>query len=253
MQVLLSPAKTMTGKTALITPVSTSPRFEKEAGNLMREMAKIPVEELKRMLKLSPKLALESLERIHRFFSDEQTAIPALLAYTGVVFKHISPQDFTAEDFEFAQKHLRIVSVAYGLLRPLDCIKPYRLEYDVRLPDLTDSSLYPFWRERQTETLLADIRSDDGVLLNLASKDVQPAFDWKEICSQVKVVTPEFMVNKDGKLKTVVIYAKMLRGEMSRFLIKNRITDPEMLKAFEWEGFHFQPSLSDERKWVFTA
>ena len=76
------------------------------------------------------------LPQIPRFSCGRQPALQAILAYTGVVFKNINPKDFTEADFRFAQDHLRLVSICYGLLRPLDLIKPYRMEYDVKLPEL---------------------------------------------------------------------------------------------------------------------
>ena len=253
MKFLMSPAKTMSSVSSATTPTVTIPQFKNEADMIIRELLKFPADELKSVLKLSPKLALERMERLRSFFSPNVADIPAILAYTGVVFKNMSPKDFTAEDFLFAQDNLRIVSVAYGLLRALDGIRPYRLEYDVKLPELEDDSLYNFWKNRQTDCFIDEIKNDDGILVNLASKDVQPSFDWKKVCKEVRVITPEFLVNKNGKPKTVVIYAKMLRGQMSRFIIKNKISDPELLKTFEWEGFYFRPEMSDADRWIFMA
>lgn len=45
-------------------------------------------------------------------------------------------------------------------------------------------------------------------------------------------------------MKTVVVYAKMCRGEMTRHILRHRIADPEGLKTFEWEGFRFDPERS---------
>lgn len=101
------------------------------------------------------------------------------MAYTGVVFKNINPKDFTEADFRFAQDHLRLVSICYGLLRPLDLIKPYRMEYDVKLPELGEGNMYIYWRARQTEPLIEEVKADDNLLINLGSMDLQPSFDWK--------------------------------------------------------------------------
>ena len=173
------------------------------------------------------------------------------MAYTGVVFKHINPKDFSEEDFLFAQTHLRIVSICYGLLRPLDLIKPYRMEYDIKLPELGDGNMYNFWKGRQTQSLIKEVKADDNLLINLASMDVQPAFEWKKIEDSVRIITPEFKVWKNGKAETIVIYAKMARGQMSRYIIKNKISNPEELKSFTWEGFQYKETLSSENNWVF--
>ena len=251
MHILLSPAKTITGTSKIEVPSGSIPQFQQAATDIALYMAQYSVEDLKRLLKLSPKLALESYERFQHFHSTDERPLQALLAYTGVVFKHINPKDFSEEDFLFAQTHLRIVSICYGLLRPLDLIKPYRMEYDIKLPELGDGNMYNFWKGRQTQSLIKEIKADDNLLINLASMDVQPAFEWKKIEESVRIITPEFKVWKNGKAETIVIYAKMARGQMSRYLIKNKISNPEELKSFTWEGFQYKETLSSENNWVF--
>ncbi|MBQ8530698.1 MAG: peroxide stress protein YaaA [Parabacteroides sp.] len=251
MHILLSPAKTITGTSKIKVPSGTIPQFQQAATDIALYMAQYSVEDLKRLLKLSPKLALESYERFQHFHSTDKRPLQALLAYTGVVFKHINPKDFSEEDFLFAQTHLRIVSICYGLLRPLDLIKPYRMEYDIKLPELGDGNMYNFWKGRQTQSLIKEVKADDNLLINLASMDVQPAFEWKKIEESVRIITPEFKVWKNGKAETIVIYAKMARGQMSRYIIKNKISNPEELKSFTWEGFQYKETLSSENNWVF--
>lgn len=251
MHILLSPAKTITGTSKIEVPSGSIPQFQQAATDIALYMAQYSVEDLKRLLKLSPKLALESYERFQHFHSTDERPLQALLAYTGVVFKHINPKDFSEEDFLFAQTHLRIVSICYGLLRPLDLIKPYRMEYDIKLPELGDGNMYNFWKGRQTQSLIKEVKADDNLLINLASMDVQPAFEWKKIEESVRIITPEFKVWKNGKAETIVIYAKMARGQMSRYIIKNKISNPEELKSFTWEGFQYKETLSSENNWVF--
>lgn len=252
MQIMLSPAKTMTGTTKIHVPESTMPRFMKEASEIALHMTQFSVSELARILKISPKLAAECYHRYQEFHSDDTASLPAILAYIGVVFKNMNPKDFTAEDFIYAQRHLCFTSGCYGLLRPLDLIKPYRMEFDVKLPELGDGNMYPFWRDRLTDILIADTKTNDGILVYLASMDIQPYFHWKKVEQSVRVIMPEFKIWRDGKEKTIVIYAKMCRGQMSRYIIKNRITDVEDLKSFRWEGFCYNDRLSEGDNWVFT-
>ncbi|RHJ95018.1 peroxide stress protein YaaA [Parabacteroides bouchesdurhonensis] len=251
MLILLSPAKTMTGMSKIKAPEGSYPHFIREANEIALQMTQFPKEELSRILKLSPKLATESYMRFQEFHSEENKPLQAILAYTGVVFKNINPKDFNKEDFLFAQEHMRFVSICYGLLRPLDLIKPYRMEYDVKLPEFGDGNMYAYWRSRQTELLINDIQKAGGLLINLASMDVQPSFEWKEVEKSSRVITPEFKVWKNGKANTIVIYAKMARGQMSRFIIKNRISNPEEIKSFSWEGFSYKEDMSENDKWVF--
>jgi len=252
MIILISSAKTMTGISKQKVPLSSIPRFSKEASEIALYMSQYPVSELSLILKVSHRLGMENYHRFQDFHSDKYPAIPSAFAYTGVVYRNLNPAGFSEEDFMFAQKHLRFASVCYGLLRPLDLIKPYRMEYPVKLPELGEGNMYSFWSPRQTPVLLEDIRSDDGVLINLAAGDVKPSFNWRTLEESVRIITPEFKIRKNDTYKTIVIYTKMARGQMSRFIIKNRIRDPEELKHFSWEGFHFNEQLSDENNWRFT-
>lgn len=251
MLILISPAKTMSATSKVKAPAETLPRFSKEATEIALSMTQFSKEELARILKLSPKLATENYMRFREFHSEDNVPLQAILAYTGVVFKNLSPKDFSKDDFLFAQDHLRFASFCYGLLRPLDLIKPYRMEFDVKLPELGDGNMYNYWRGRQTQTLIDDVNKADGTLIYLASMDIQPSFEWKKVEQSVRVITPEFKVWKNGKAETIVVYAKMARGQMSRFIIRNRISDPEELKSFSWEGFTYNENRSEKDKWVF--
>jgi len=39
---------------------------------------------------------------------------------------------------------------------------------------------------------------------------------------------------------------------MVNYMIKNRLTDPELLKNFNVEGYQFRQAMSDDLTWVFT-
>lgn len=250
MQLLLSCAKTMGGSASAARLPSTEPAFGNEAAELALRMARLTTDELARLLRVNRRIAAENRLRYARFHSE--APVPALLAYTGIVFKHIGPEGFSPDDFAYAQRHLNITSFLYGLLRPLDAIRPYRLEGDAVLPDLDDRTLFDFWRERLTALLLERVRADDGVLVNLASAEMKRLFDWERIRREVRVLTPEFRIREGDRLKTVVVYTKMCRGEMTRHILRNRIAAPEALKAFGWEGFRFDPAHSRDDTYTYT-
>jgi len=109
------------------------------------------------------------------------------------------------------------------------------------------------WKRVLTEAFLEKIHADDGILVNLASSEMKRLFDWKRIRREARIITPEFRIREGDRLKTIVVYTKMCRGEMTRHLIRNRITDPERLKEFEWEGFRFDAALSRGDDWTFTV
>lgn len=252
MLILLSCAKTMSDVSKVKVPFTTIPCFQKEAAEVALEMSQFSVEELEYLLRVNPKIAVENYKRYQAFHSEDTRTLPALLAYTGIVFKRLNPKDFSEDDFRYAQEHLRLTSFCYGLLRPLDLIRLYRLEGDVRLPEQGGKTLFSYWQSRLTDSFLEEIKATGGVLCNLASDEMRGLFDWKRIEQEVTIVTPEFHVWKNGKLSTIVVYTKMSRGEMTRFILKNRIESPQDLKAFHWEGFEFNERLSNEKKLIFT-
>lgn len=252
MLTFISCAKTMAARTAVKVPEITPPHFEAEAVQNALDMGQFSAAELERSLRVNARIAAENALRYQDFFSETNRAMPAVCAYTGAVYKRIQPKDFSEDDFRYAQEHLRITSFLYGLLRPLDGIKPYRMEGDVRLPEKGGMTMFEYWKPLLTDYFIDDIKRRGGTLVNLASGEMKELFDWKRVAAEVRIITPEFQVLKGGQLKTIVIYAKMCRGEMVRYIIKNRIEHPDALKSFTWEGFAFDEERSTEEHLLFT-
>ena len=253
MLIFISCAKTMTAKTKVVTTIPTStPTFKKEAEQHVLELSSLSAEEIGKLLHINPKLAAENVLRYHDFFSETNLALPAILSYTGMVFKRINASDFSNEDLEYAQHHLLITSFLYGLLRPMDMIKNYRLEGNVKLGSGKGETMFNYWKPLLTDFFIESIKSQGGVLVNLASEEMKSLVDWKRVCNEVRVITPEFYTMKNGKLAAVTVYAKMCRGEMTRHIIKKRIENPDDLKTFEWEGFVFDESRSTANDFFFV-
>lgn len=223
----------------------TVPLFKSEAEETASLLAGYRTEELEQMLGVSRKIAAENKLRYLDFPIAGRKPTAAVFAYTGIVFKKLGVGDFTADDMAYAQGHLRLTSFLYGLLRPLDGIFPYRLEGNVRLPEYGGVSMFEYWRPLLTDRLIADVRAAGGVLCNLASAEMKGLFDWRRVEREVSVVTPEFRVWKNDRWATVVVYSKMMRGEMARYILKNKLTDIGGLMSFESdEGFVYNASLS---------
>ena len=253
MLTLISCAKTMNFAGTPPAAHLTTPAFAAEAERIAMTLAQQDVEALGRMLRVKPPIAAENFRRFQEFHSPHTPTRAALFAYTGIVFKYLCSAGFTPSDLDYTQSHLRITSFLYGLLRPLDGIRPYRLEGDVRIPHDTDPTLFEHWRDILTPMLLADIAAAGGTLCNLASDEMRSLFHWNEVKAHAHIITPEFYVYKDGRPKTIVVYTKMARGAMTRFILTNRITSPEELKSFEWEGFAYNEEMSKaDNRLVFT-
>ena len=206
MFIIISCAKTMSvDNNVREVPLTTKPQFEKQALQNGAAMASYSVNELQKLLKVNTKIAEETKMRYFDFISGKASVSPALFAYTGAVFKRINPMNFDFDDCRYAQDHMMICSFLYGLLRPMDMISSYRLEGNVKL-DINNETMFDFWKPILTDVLISETKKQGGVLLNLASDEMKDLFDWKKVKNEVKIITPEFKVLKDGKLKTIVIY-----------------------------------------------
>ncbi len=215
----------------------TTPRYQEKANQIAMAMSQFTIDELEKELNVNTEIAVENYKRFEDFHNDEASKLQALLSYTGIVFQQLHPDSFSAQDWNYAQEHLRITSFCYGLLRPLDGIRPYRLEGRIKLPELGGLSLYAFWKQRLTDQFIEDINASGGILCNLASAEMKKLFDWKRVEKEVEVITPSFQVMKGGELKTIVVYTKMCRGAMTHSILKNRLKSATDLLSFNWEGF----------------
>lgn len=244
MQILLSCSKNMSAHDTCATALQTQPAFDKEAAQLARSMAAYSAEELGKMLKINPQLAAQNKLRYEQFVANDHL-LPAISAYSGIAYKYLNASDFSEADMLFARQHLWMTSFLYGLLRPTDLIQDYRLEGNVVLPDV-GVSLFDYWKPLLTQHLITSVQNDDGILVYLASAEMKRLFDWKLVERSVTVVRPEFMVPRNGKLKSIVVYAKMCRGAMTRYILTQRPTSIDALKAFEFEGFAYAPSAQED-------
>ena len=248
---LISPAKTFASKPALVGLGQPS-EFKADSFPIVEHALSMTEDELKSSLKLSAKLASEARQNWLAWIAESSPEAPALSYYSGMVFKKIGMKDFSDDDWAFVNNHLRICSFVYGLLTPNTLIRPYRMEGTVRLED--GQRVFDYWKDKLTDALIEACLADDGVLLNLASDEMQGLFHWDKVCARLKVINFYFETRQaDGSLKTIVIYCKMARGAMVRAMVKDRLTNPEDLKSVQVEGFQFVPERSDETNWYFET
>jgi len=224
MKILISCAKIMNSDLTIKIPFTSTPEYQSNAFQIASILSQYSTDELQTMLKVNPQIAFENKLRYEIFNTRVAPKIPAIFTYSGIVFKYINPSDFTYKDFKFAQKHLNITSFIYGLLKPMDLINSYRLEGNIKLQVLGDVSMFNYWKTKLTDNFIKEIKEDGGILCNLASNEMKKLFEWKRVMEEVQVISPSFKVYKDGQLKTIVVYTKMMRGEVAREIIKKRIT-----------------------------
>ena len=244
---IISPAKNMRNlKIDNINPqiIGKERYFTKETEEIIRVLKDLTPWDIQSLMKVNEKIALQSYAYFQDFnFNDK--GVCGLLAYDGLVFKNIKAEDFTKEDFDYANKHIRILDAFYGIVNPLDDILPYRLEMQYPIK-IQGNNLYKFWDDK----IYNKLYSEDNVIVNLASeeyaKTVRRFLNEEDIFIDI-----DFKVNKDGKLKTLATLAKMARGQMVKYIIENKIDNPEDLKNFTFNSFKFCSNLSTPRKFVF--
>lgn len=253
MLIVISPAKTLDYEIAAKTKVFTTPDYLDHSQQLINRLRNFSSLDISELMKVSAKIADLNFDRYESWKKSFTTknAKQAILAFKGDVYTGLDAETFKANDFKFAQKHLRVLSGLYGLLRPLDLMQPYRLEMGTRLKTDAGKNLYEFWGSDITEGLnkqLKKIKSD--TLINLASNEYFKSVKPKEL--NAEIITPAFKEFKNGEYKMIGIYAKKARGLLSRYIIQNKLTDPEELKLFKEEGYKFNKNLSKGNNWVFT-
>lgn len=251
MQILLSCAKDMADAAPNLALSTTLPQFQQEAEQTSVYLMKYSTTELSEMLQINPQLAsLNKLRYTH--FLEPLPTLPAILAYNGIVYKRLDAASMSIQQIQYADQHLWLTSFLYGLLRPLNGIKNYRLEGCVQLPEYSNQTMFDFWKPRLTQFLIDAVRADDGILLNLASAEMKKMFDWKRIKQSVRIIEPAFKVRKNGKLKTIVVYTKMCRGGLARHAIIHHVHTIDALKTFEYEKFVYNEQESKGDELVFT-
>jgi|TARA_B110000438_G_scaffold61342_1_gene61604 hypothetical protein len=252
MLIVLSPAKTLDYS---VDPKSnhTAPQFLSQSSKLIKTLKDKEPKDIASLMGLSDKLATLNFDRYQSWKAAKSVssdAKPSMLVFKGDVYQGLSAEDFNAKQIKFAQKHLRILSGLYGILRPMDVIKPYRLEMGTKLQTSKGKNLYEFWGNSVQENVISDLASQKSdLLINLASKEYFSVLG--KMPEYINVVSPVFKDFKNGKHKIISFYAKRARGLMAKWIIENNIRDFEKLSKFNLDGYYFSKKDSSATEPVF--
>ncbi|NCC80122.1 MAG: peroxide stress protein YaaA [Clostridia bacterium] len=241
---VVSPSKTM--KEEKVDIETTRPRFIRDTNVLAKDMKKYDVEGLEELMDISTDLAILNYDRFQGFEKAEK--YPAAYLFRGDVFRGIDIDTLKENEIDYLNSHLRILSGLYGALKPLDEIKPYRLEMGTKHENERGKDLYVFWGDKVRKYL--EKEAEDNILINLASNEYSKVFLPKEI--NLTVYDIEFREKKKDKYPIIAYYAKIARGEMARYMAVNNVQKVEELKGFNYSGYAFNETLSDGNKLVFT-
>lgn len=243
MKIILSPAKKMKKDDDL--GFYDLPIFLDKTKEILKCLKSLSKDELKEIWKCNDKIADENIDRLEKM-NLEGDLTPAILAYEGIAYKYMAPSVFEDNQFSYIQEHLRILSAFYGILRPMDGVRPYRLEMQAKLRVGDYKDLYAYWGDDLYKSLIDESR----VIINLASKEYSKCIE-KYLVDGDRYITISFCELVDGKLVTKGTYAKMARGEMVRYMAENNISDVENIKSFDRLDYVYRDELSSDDEYVF--
>jgi cytoplasmic iron level regulating protein YaaA (DUF328/UPF0246 family) len=253
MIILLSPAKDLSEEPVKGVKPLTKPRLLEHSAPLAEKLAGMGEKKLGKLMDISPKLAALNHERYQQWAPPftARNARPALFTFNGEAYRGLDPRTLDGDDLRFAQRHLRILSGLYGVLRPLDLMQAYRLEMGTKLSmGRGAKDLYKYWGDRITDLLNKDLEAADSeVVINLASNEYYKAV--KPQILRANVITPIFKDATGKGYKVVMMYAKHQRGAMARYIIQHRILDAVKLKKYDEDGYRYAPGESSANEWVF--
>lgn len=244
MRIIIAPAKMMRRDDTL--PWQDLPMYVHEAQEIRDYINALSFKEKKTLWACSEKIAEVNAQRYRNMrFAGDLT--PAVFAFTGIQYETMGPDGFTEDMFRYVQKHLRILSGLYGVLRPFDGIEPYRLEMEMKAHVRGTKDLPAFWGRK----IYDGVMDESHILLNLASKQYEPCIR-RYIEKTDTVVTCMFMEKEDTGLKQKGVYAKTARGAMVRWLAGKQIEDIREVRAFHDLGYACSETESDEKTYVFV-
>ena len=251
LKIIISPAKKLDYETVNNKLESSQPTLLNDSRSLIANLKKLSPQEVSSLMGLSDKLGALNFERFQEWKTPFTTSNSkhAVMAFKGDVYQGLDAASLSEDDLSWAQENLRILSGLYGILKPLDLMQAYRLEMGTKLKTEIGKDLYEFWGSAITDELNKNFPSANGTLLNLASNEYFRSINQAKI--NARIITPAFMDYKNDKYKIISFFAKKARGLMTRFVIRNRVTDANQIKDFSEAGYKFNEAMSTEEKPVF--
>lgn len=246
MRIIISPAKKMKEDTDSLE-CAGMPAYLEKTGRILRQLQSMTPEELKALWKCNDRIAGLNIERL-RSMDLRRGLTPAILSYEGIQYQYMAPGVFTVDAIRYIQEHLRILSGFYGILKPFDGVRPYRLEMQAGLSVDGMRDLYAFWEDALAKNLM----QETDCIINLASKEYSVCIS-KYLLNSVRMITCVFGEERNGKVIEKGTLCKMARGEMVRYMAENGIENPGDIKAFDRLNYRYSEEHSSENTFVFLT
>lgn len=245
MKIILSPAKKMNVRPDILDYLDL-PEYLPQTKQVLSWLQPKSHDSLKKLWGCNDKIAAQNFERLEHM-DLYKNLTPAILSYEGIAFQYMAPAVFEYQQLAYVQKHLRILSAFYGVLKPMDGVTPYRLEMQAKASIGGKRDLYDFWGGRLYEA----VRDTDGIIINLASKEYSKCIE-KYLAPEDTYITCVFGEWADGKIVQKGTYAKMARGEMVRFMADKKVKTPDDIKEFNRLNYVYREDLSTRQEYVFV-
>ena len=253
MLTVLSPAKKLSKECFVKTDLYQSPQFLKESKGLVKDLKKMTPLDLMSLMGISENLAELNWERLQQWDEtfEPENSREAIFSFMGDTYSGLNAESLSAQDLGFAQNNIRILSGLYGVLRPLDLMKPYRLEMGTKFANARGKNLYDYWEDSLSNHIKKElIGHKENIVLNCASIEYFKVIDRPSL--DINVITPQFKDMKNGQYKMISFFAKKARGMMARYVVQNRIENVNDILTFDLGGYSFNKSLSTPNQPVFT-
>ena len=249
MKILISPAKSLNFEDKVQTSINSKPLFHNDAIKINSELKKESIESLCDLMGISSKLGELNWTRNQDFIKDSNYSKQAIFAFNGDVYDGLDINSLDNDKHQLVNNVIRILSGLYGILKPFDHIKPYRLEMGTKFSINGNKDLYDFWKSKVTNQLKSEL-AEDELIVNLASNEYFSVINSKKVSN--KIISPQFKDFRNGTLKIISFYAKKARGLMSRFIIDNNVKSVNEILSFDSGGYSYSKrDTADELKPVF--
>ena len=248
--VVISPAKTLNYDAPLPrgVPAATTPRFlASDTRELLATARTLDARAIKSLMGVSDAIAALNAERFASW--DDAPARSCAFAFDGPAFRALDAFSLDASAAERLQSRVRVLSGAYGLLRPLDEVRPHRMEMGTKLETRRGKDLYAFWGDRVAEAIAEDVAAlpeKERFVVNCASQEYWRAARETHLAERlgVRVVTCAF--------PGPAVHAKSARGAMARHVAEGAETMEDLARFRGRRGeWRVDDEQSDEKTLVF--
>lgn len=226
MIILFAPAKIMNEEKAYDYRENL---FEEKTNELVNTILTWKKDEFIDTFKISESL-YNKVSAYYSKFSSNKAYLPFEL-YRGESYKAFDYQSLNSKEVEYLNSKVIIIDSLYGIIKPNSVIKPYRLDFHTKKLNIVS-----YWK-KDINNYFSNL--EDKVILSLASKE------FSSILTKDKnVIDVRFIDVVRGVRKSISVFNKQMRGNLLRYIIKNKIDNIDELPN-EIEGYTKEAKINN--------